>query len=170
MSFTGGADGDNPYAGLIFDAAGNLYGTTLHGGQTIGVGVVFKLTPNSDGTWTESVLYNFSGGADGALPRPASSSTRPGIFTARQWRRWQQMRLQCGTVFKLTPNSDGSWTESVLHSFSGHATEADPTLGLIFDAAGNLYGTTDGGGTTGAADGLQAGSELGWKLDEERAP
>src|SRR5882724_1814574 len=65
-SFKGGDDGDQPYAGVIFDSAGNLYGTTQFGGSH-GAGVVFKLTPSSVG-WRETVLYTFTGGTDGSLP------------------------------------------------------------------------------------------------------
>src|SRR5580658_7143427 len=90
-----GSDGYQPYAGLIFDAAGNLYGTTLEGGTGCQIG--------------------------------------------------------CGTVFKLSPNADGSWTESVLHSFNG-SDGAYPYAGLIFDAAGSLYGTAyEGGSGTGCS-------------------
>ena len=74
-----------------------------------------------------------------------------------------------GTVFELTPNGDGSWTESVLHSFNGSDGD-DPFAGLIFDAAGNLYGTTCDGGAFGVWHGFQAHAERGWKLDRERPP
>jgi uncharacterized repeat protein (TIGR03803 family) len=71
-SFTGGADGDLPLAGVTFDAAGSLYGTTVEGGGSgcngVGCGIVFQLTPGSDGKWTETVLYSFTGGADGSGP------------------------------------------------------------------------------------------------------
>ena len=71
-SFTGGTDGGDPAAGLIFDKAGNLYGTTVVGGTGAacsgGCGTVFKLTKNSSGKWTETVLYNFQAGSDGKNP------------------------------------------------------------------------------------------------------
>ena len=132
-SFTGRVDGREPTAGLIFDQAGNLYGTTNGGGlmpinciSTNGCGVVFKLTPNSDGSWTESVLHNFTKGADGAHPSTgslifdatgnlygtaedgANLSCKGGSFSG------------CGTIFKMTPNSNGSWAFSVLHAFAGN--------------------------------------------------
>jgi uncharacterized repeat protein (TIGR03803 family) len=140
-SFTG-EDGAVPYAGLIFDAAGNLYGTTTGGGAD-NDGVVFKLTPNPDGTWTESVLHSFTGG-DGAYP------WGPLIFDA-VGNLYGMTTLGGadgdGVVFKLTPNPDGTWTESVLHSFTGaDGFNEFGSAGLIFDADGNLYGTTVWGG------------------------
>src|SRR5271170_3831768 len=66
-NFTGGTDGGTPWAAVTFDASGNLYGTTQYGG-TSSAGTVFELVPNSNGTWTESVLYSFTGGSDGAYP------------------------------------------------------------------------------------------------------
>ena len=147
-SFTGGADGLIPLAGLVFDAAGNLYGTTGYGGAD-GSGVVFKLAPNPDGTWTESVLYSFTGYADGSIPGAGlifdptgnlyGTTTSGGPFSAGE------CPAGCGVVFKLAPNPDGTWTESVLHSFTG-ADGQYPRAGLVFDVAGNLYGTTNGGG------------------------
>src|SRR5579863_3976319 len=67
-SFTGGTDGGSPTTTLVFDAKGNLYGTTTTGGDSNGDGVVFKLSPSSGGKWTESVIHQFSNGRDGAQP------------------------------------------------------------------------------------------------------
>ncbi len=136
-----GSDGRYPYGGLTFDAAGNLYGTTPLGGA-FERGTGFELTPNGDGSWTESVLHSFNG-SDGAYPYAGLTfdaagnlygSTADGGSGA-----W-------GTVFELTPNGDGAWIESVLHSFNG-SDGAYPCAGLTFDAAGNLYGTTEDGGS-----------------------
>ena len=135
----GGPDGAYPgYADLVFDREGNIYGTTSEGGS--GAGVVFKLTP-SNGGWTESVLYSFNGGADGGTPQAGvildSAGNLYGTTTVGG-------QYQDGTVFKLTPSGSG-WTETVLHSFqSSEGTEPFGTL--IFDASGNLYGTTYDGG------------------------
>jgi uncharacterized repeat protein (TIGR03803 family) len=145
-AFTG-ADGSGPAAGLIFDAAGNLYGTTSGGGAD-GYGVVFELTPNPDGTWTESVLHSFTGGADGALPFAGLIfDTIGNLYGTTYYGPLGCAGLTdgCGTVFRLTPNPDGTWTESVLHSFTEGAGGGNPAAGLIFDAAGNLYGTTNFG-------------------------
>ena len=138
-------DGVSPSGGLIFDAAGNLYGTTVYGGANDG-GVVFKLSPGGDRTRTETVLHSFSG-PDGLRPDAHlifdananlyGTTTSGGAYGG-------------GTAFQLTPNENGTWTEAVLYSFCS-ATRCTnprgPNAGLIFDAAGNLYGTTTWGGT-----------------------
>jgi uncharacterized repeat protein (TIGR03803 family) len=142
--FTGGTDGSFP-GELLFDNAGNLYGTAAQGGVD-GGGVVFKLTPNSDGTWTESVLYAFTGSADGSYPdAPLILDAKGALYGtvvyagAHGW----------GGVFKLAPNSDGTWSETVLYAFTGGKDGGHPVTGLIFNAAGNLYGTTYWGGAYG---------------------
>jgi uncharacterized repeat protein (TIGR03803 family) len=134
--------GSGPFSRVIFDAAGNLYGTIYQGGADHN-GTVFKLSPNPDGTWTESVLYDFTGGADGSQPLASLIFDAGGNLYGTTWGGADSN----GTVFKLTPNPDGSWTESVLHSFAGGG--ANPEASLIFDAVGNLYGTTSGGGAYG---------------------
>ncbi len=142
-AFTG-PDGCNVMARLIFDPAGNLYGTAYIGG-TQGYGTVFKLTPQSIGTWTMSVLYNFcsscaGGGAPGSTLIFDAAGNLYGTTTAGYFSH------DNGTVFKLTPNSDGTWTESVLYNFNRHVRNLPIPGGLIFDAAGNLYGTTQWAG------------------------
>ncbi len=142
-----GADGNNPYAELIFDGAGNLYGTTFRGGAH-GVGTVFELTPVGDGTWTEKVLHTFiQNGIDGAGPVGGlifdhagnlyGTTSGGGTFLA-------------GTAFELSPAGGGTWTEKILHSFGSDPDGADPQASLVFDAAGNLYGTATTGGAGGA--------------------
>jgi uncharacterized repeat protein (TIGR03803 family) len=158
-SFTGGTDGSNPEAGLIFDAHGNLYGTTSQGGPTsavcgVGCGAVFKLARNADGTWAESVLHSFTGGADDGWGSHAglifdATGTLYGTTSAGGGTKCSGGG--CGTVFKLARNPDDTWTESVLHSFTGGADGNSPQAGLIFDAAGNLYGTTNTGGDASPA-------------------
>ena len=144
-SFTGGNDGARPFAGLIFDHAGNLYSTTYGGGND-GAGTVFELSPNQDG-WTENVLHSFNG-TDGSGPTDGlvfdSGGSLYGMTTGGG-------AYGGGTVFKMTPNQDGSWTENLLHSFTGGKDGRYPDHGsLVFDAAGNLYGATQGGGNNGA--------------------
>jgi uncharacterized repeat protein (TIGR03803 family) len=142
-----GSDGHAPDSGLIFDAAGNLYGTTLDGGAHRSDGVAFKLTPNADRSWTESVLHSFNG-SDGEGPTGLIFDAAGNLYGTTYYGGAHGR----GTAFKLTPKADGSWTESVLHSFNT-SDGAFPDAGLIFDAAGNLYGTTEGGGNSSVCDG-----------------
>jgi uncharacterized repeat protein (TIGR03803 family) len=140
-SFTAGSDGGRPNGDVIFDAIGNLYGTTCCGGDYDG-GTVFELTPNLDGTWSESVLHSFSGGGDGAGLYGGLVFDASGILygTASSGGAYGY-----GVVFKLAPNQDGTWTESTIHDFKGNKDGGTPNHGaLIFDGDGNLYGTTFG--------------------------
>jgi len=151
--FSGGTDGAYPHAGLIFDREGNLYGTTSAGGtnscpfqsQEPFCGTVFKLTPTADGQWQETVLYNFSGGTDGANPSAGVISDNQGnLYGTTAFGG-----LSHGTVFELSPGSNGSWTEQVLYRFTGGADGNGPGGGLALDRTGNLYGTTIVGGNSG---------------------
>jgi uncharacterized repeat protein (TIGR03803 family) len=137
------SDGADPYdAGLIRDATGNLYGTTYHGGSSgcSNCGTVFKLSPDGTET-TETILHSFTGGADGYYPladflvRDAAGN----LYGTTVYGGPEDS----GVVFKLSP----SRTETVLHTFSGGADGAYPAAGLVRDAAGNLYGTTNQGGS-----------------------
>src|ERR1019366_8743737 len=146
-SFSGGADGTYPYGGLIFDAAGNLYGTTTSGG-TSNTGTGFELTPAAGGTWTEKVLHNFNnGGTDGTRPYARLTFDAAGNLYGTTYGGGAYNSY--GTVFELTPAAGGTWTETVLWSFGNSTDGSYPWAGLIFDGAGNLYGTTSGGGTYG---------------------
>jgi uncharacterized repeat protein (TIGR03803 family) len=143
-SFGNGTDGAYPLAGLIFDAARNLYGTTS-GGGTYGDGTVFELTPAGGGGWTEKVLYSFGNGTDGSDPWAGLIFDAVGNLYGTTYGGGT---YNYGTVFELTPTAGGGWTEKVLHNFNYNGTDGDyPYAGLIFDAARNLYGTTLGGGT-----------------------
>ena len=146
----GSADGDAPYRGnLIFDQAGNLYGTTTFGGVD-GQGTVFKLTPDFNGMWSETVLYSFCARgypcADGAEPYGGLVFDVAGNLYGTTYVGGTQTR---GTAFELMPGKDGKWTETVLHSFGygGGFDALDPQAGLAIDSTGNLYGTTPIGGT-----------------------
>jgi uncharacterized repeat protein (TIGR03803 family) len=151
-SRTNCGDGEEPWASLIFDQAGNLYGTTFEGGA-LNQGTVFKLTPNADGSWRESVLYDFStciDGCDGEVPFAGLIFDLAGNLYGTTSLGGA---LNRGTVFKLTPNADGRWRESVLHSFCSRTNCGDGARPfyavLVFDLAGNLYGTTPEGGDQG---------------------
>ena len=136
-SFTGGADGANPTGGVVADPAGNLYGTTYRGGSS-SAGVVFKLDPAGN----ETVLHSFTGGADGGQPAAGVIRDSAGNLYGTTERGGGS---NSGVVFKL----DTAGHETVLHSFRGGSDGAQPAAGVIQDSAGNLYGTTQGGGGTG---------------------
>jgi uncharacterized repeat protein (TIGR03803 family) len=137
-SFTGD-DGAHPQADLIADPAGNLYGTTPSGG-VVGQGTVFRL--DSSGSLT--VLYNFTGGSDGAAPVAGLIADAAGNLYGTA-SRGGTGTFCCGTVFQLTPSGD----LTVLYSFTGGSDGGNPRAGLIADAAGNLYGTTGSFGPGG---------------------
>jgi uncharacterized repeat protein (TIGR03803 family) len=140
-SFTGAADGANPWATLIRDGAGNLYGTTQAGGSN-GVGTVFEL----DASGAETVLYSFTGGADGGLPLAGLVRDEAGNFYGTTFFGGASA-CGCGTVFKLDPTTG---KETVLYSFTGYPVDgATPEAGLVRDRVGNLYGTTSSGGAYG---------------------
>lgn len=155
-----GADGEYPQAGLVLDASGNLYGTTVAGGAESS-GTVFELMPKA-GKWEETILYSFNNnGSDGFYP-DGGLTLRPSgdIYgTTYYGGPWN-----FGTVFELK-RTTGGWKESVLHSFNGSDGRA-PEATLIFDALGNLYGTTQlgGGNSYGTVFELTAGA--GGKLEE----
>jgi hypothetical protein len=150
--FQGGSDGYQVQGGVTIDRAGNLYGTTLYGGnngcQGFGCGVLFQLVPNSNGTWTKNTLYTFQGGInDGWWPTgPPSIDSNGNLYVSTCYGG----PTDDGYLLKFTPQSNGQWARSVLHVFTGGASGACASSGVIFDAGGNIYGTThgiDGGGT-----------------------
>lgn len=144
-SFAGGSDGASTLAAVVFDEHGALYGATTRGGAS-NSGVVFRLTPPTvaGGAWTETVLYSFTGGSDGAFPYSALVFDPKGALYGTAYSGGAYNK---GTVFQLTPPSapGGVWTETVLHSFTGRSG-ANSFAGLVFGADGALYGTTSGGG------------------------
>jgi len=139
-------DGQDPRAGLIFDSAGNLYGATFSGGAHSS-GTVYKLSPSSGGTWTETVLHSFTlGSADVANPAANLIFDSAGnLYGAASYGNLSG----AGGVFELKPSAGGTWTEKVLYFFNsnGGSDGYDSFSPLIFDASGNLYGTTTLGGT-----------------------
>jgi uncharacterized repeat protein (TIGR03803 family) len=143
-------DGNQPEAGMVFDTAGNLYGTTAGGGQ-FGFGTVFELTLSS-GIWTETILYNFAGGNDGAEPKASLVIDSAGSLYGTTFDGGGPPKRcgngGCGIVFKLTPEAGGQWTES-LFRFGG-VLGLQPSASVLLDPAGNVYGTTTGGGSHGA--------------------
>jgi uncharacterized repeat protein (TIGR03803 family) len=146
-------DGLAPHGKLVFDKAGNLYGTTAGGGSNCqngvgGCGIVFELSL-SDGSWAESVLYSFgANSSDGAFPEAGPTFDNAGnLYGTTQGGGAYGL----GTVFELSPSprKDGSWTETVLWSFGAPGDGKVPLSHLVFDTSGKLYGTAAGGGTYG---------------------
>lgn len=154
LSFDG-KDGNLPNAGLVADASGNLYGTTSYNGGANGYGNVFELSHTKSG-WKETVLYDFTGGADGAWPLDSLILDKAGNLygTAESGGQGQCVKsgtqwLGCGVVFELKHSRTG-WKEKVLFSFvPGQVEGVIPVGGLVFDGAGNLYGTTWAPGVEG---------------------
>jgi uncharacterized repeat protein (TIGR03803 family) len=152
--FKGGRDGVDPNGSLIFDASGNLYGTTASGGGSQscasgGCGTVFELSPTSGSGWTESVLYRFQGEGDGQSPQGGVVFDRAGNLYGATVNGGTGCNFSCGTVFELSPVSGGGWIETILYNFQGADGNPDgayPEAGVTIDASGNLYGTTTGGG------------------------
>ncbi len=150
--FTGGNDGGGPAhaAPLVFGADGNLYGAA--GGGLNGAGVIFELT-RSGNSWTENVLYNFTGGSDGSEPTGIIFDNEGNMFgTAAAGANQQcQFGSGCGAIFKLTHTQSG-WTETTLHTFQ-EGTEGGHSGPLYRDPAGNMFGLNNdsgpdnGGGT-----------------------
>jgi hypothetical protein len=137
------------HGSLIFDQAGNLYGTSSPGAY--GYGDVFELSLNSGGTWTETVLYSFTGGADGRYPWGSLTFDANGnLYGTTEGGGAYGNGTGDGTVFELTPASGGGWTESVLHSFSSQQGGGfTPEGGVVLDSSGNIYGTTRFGAIKG---------------------
>jgi uncharacterized repeat protein (TIGR03803 family) len=145
-----GSDGIGPNA-LILDSLGNLYGST-GGGGAYNNGAVFELTPQSDGTWNETVLYSFPGGNDGAGPTISAFDASGNLYGATYGGGISNPTIclavgsGCGVAFKLAQNLNGTWFETVLHSFTGNDDGGNPQGGLLLDCAGNVYGVTSVGG------------------------
>lgn len=141
-SFPGAeGDGSQPDSGLVFDSSGNLYGTTVQGG-TRNYGTVYELSPDSNGTWTEEVLYSFQG-----LPGDGSYPTFPLVIDALGTLYGTTSdggSAGFGTVFTLS-RSGNTWSKNIIYSFSG--PDGDEPNGVTLDAVGNVYGTTLYGGT-----------------------
>jgi uncharacterized repeat protein (TIGR03803 family) len=144
-SFTDGIDGSGPGGGVVFDQAGNLYGTTPDGGA-YAEGTVYQLSP-SGGGWQEKIIHNFTGGNDGAVGSLGLLliDSAGGVYGVTELGGANS----AGTVFRLS-SSGGTWNLITLYAFKGQPDAAFPYGGLISDASSNLYGTTYYGGINGA--------------------
>jgi len=172
-----GSDGANPIAALLIGSDGRLYGTTAtggiwhacsHGYPFAGCGVVYRLQPpptncrNALCPWTETVLYNFTGFADGDTPNAGAlvSDSQGNLYGETIWGGNQNY----GVVYKMTPSA-GGWTQSAIHSFVW-ADGVTPVPGLISDSDGNLYGAgEEGGGQYGCGTVFELSpGQYGWSL------
>lgn len=149
-----GIDGHHPIAGVIFDAAGSLYGTTAYGPTSgydnEGLGIVFQLVPDTNGTWGEKLLYSFNSGGNpyaGLILDAAGNLYGTTLYGGSG-------DSFLGNVFQLTPDGKDGWSESALYNFCAARYNCNdgtyPYAGVIFDASGNLYGTTYQGGASGS--------------------
>jgi hypothetical protein len=135
----------NPTSSLVFDKVGNLYGVGVRGG-TYYQGAVYELRRGSGGKWTERMLHSFDD-SDGQWPYFAPVFGPDGNLygTTFQGGSGSCGETNCGLVYKLTPTSNGSWQETVLYEFQNFESGGLATSGVVFDKAGNLYGTAGGG-------------------------
>ena len=154
-------DGQNLWAGLIFDSSGNLYGTTYAGGSR-GQGTVFQMSPNGSGGWTERVIHNFGAAYDGTAPERGSlvRDSAGNLYGIT----FYGGGFNLGTAYKVSPNGSGGWTEAIIHSFGRGHDGANPYSGLILDGSGNFYGTTGFGGsnTKGTVFKISPNGSGGW--------
>jgi uncharacterized repeat protein (TIGR03803 family) len=152
-SFTGGGDGGEPYKGVVIDSQGNLYGTTVVGGLSLGpcidsgCGVVYKVS-QSGGKWTQSVIYSFTGGDDGFGPGGALVFDSHGNLDGMTPTGGAN---GLGTVFQLQPTASGPWQLRLLHTFAGGNDGATGSAGrLLIGPKGDLFGVATAGGVNGA--------------------
>ncbi|MFZ0321631.1 MAG: choice-of-anchor tandem repeat GloVer-containing protein [Candidatus Sulfotelmatobacter sp.] len=147
------ATGNGPTNGVIFDAAGNLYGTTSQGdsktcnNNEFGCGVVFEMSPKANGTWSYNVIYEFTGGVDGLHPSTQLVFDAAGNLYGATYGPINT-HASYGTIYELSPNGDGTWKFSLLYTFPGGNGGGQPNW-LVIDGSGNLYGTAQEGGSFG---------------------
>src|SRR5437588_6290534 len=146
-SFAGDEDGEYADTDLAIDKAGNIYGTTVLGGD-FGGGTVFQLSPTANG-WVHTVLYSFTGGADGGEPYKGVTIDRAGnLYGTAVTGGSGSCEGGCGVAYKLT-NSGGTWTQTVIHAFTGGDDGSGPGARVTVDKSGNVYGMTPTGGAYG---------------------
>ena len=155
-----GSDAASPFGNLISDSAGNIYGVAAGGGiqnsagcsgaqfiETTYCGAVFQLTKTASG-YTFHILHQFTGGSDGGSPFAGLTLDSAGnLYGTAAFGGSCPSAFGCGVVYELSPTTSGPWTETVLYSFQGGDDGGSPESQMVFDSAGNLYGTTEGGGS-----------------------
>jgi len=134
-------DGSKPYEGVVLDKAGNVYGATSQGGSSTGCGVIFKLAPQADGKWKETILYDFPKLSQGCIANTMAFDAKGNLWGTAQ----SGGASNNGVVFELTPQQSGKWKYQVVHQFNLKDGSL-PGSAVIFDSQGNLYGTTILGG------------------------
>ncbi|HEY3637279.1 MAG TPA: choice-of-anchor tandem repeat GloVer-containing protein [Rhizomicrobium sp.] len=145
--FTGGADGGTPHGTMVFGPDGALYGAAGFGGKS-GAGLIYRFSQMGNGKWKEDILYNFTNGADGGYPYCTPIFDGAGNLYGTALNGGNTGN---GVVFELAPPAPGGkkWAETVLHSFDDSTDGVEPRMGVIMDGSGNLYGTTESGGSIG---------------------
>lgn len=146
-------DGAEPQGSLVFDAAGNLYGAT-NGGGAYGFGTVFELSPSGSGTWTETLLHSFLNTFSSDIWTLQGSVVFDNAGNLYGCTEAGGIDND-GGIFELSPAGDGTWTETILHTFTGGTNHSKDGAVCnwetpVFDSAGNLYGVTSYGGANGA--------------------
>ncbi len=157
-TFNGALSDCNPWAGLVMDGAGNLYGTAV---ETYGYGAVYELLPTSAGGWNYSVIFQFTLGSEGIWPTSKLALDAAGNLYGTTSIGGS---ADFGDVFELSPTVSGGWNETVLYSFTNGSDGGTPVAGLTFDAAGNLYGTTQHGGSQAGVCAFSSGCGVVFKL------
>lgn len=149
---------------MVADAASNLYGSTEKGGNIQGgqcgdqgCGTVFELSPSQGGGWSKSTIYTFNFGLDGGYPSGGVTRDTSGNLYGETLfgGSFACPGEGCGVIYELTPQSGGSWTFSVPHTFNGlnGSLGRNPSGGLTLDSVGNLYGSTESGGDLSCSEG-----------------
>jgi uncharacterized repeat protein (TIGR03803 family) len=134
-------DGQTPYEGVVLDKAGNVYGATYQGGSSTGCGVIFKLAPQANGKWKETILYDFPKLSQGCIANTMAFDAEGNLWGTAQ----SGGASNNGVVFELTPQPSGKWKYQVVHQFNLKDGSL-PGSAVTFDNRGNLYGTTILGG------------------------
>jgi hypothetical protein len=154
-TFAGSNDGIDPVGGVIFDTNGNLYGATSQGGtgsscSLFGCGTVFELSPSVDGSWKETIVYNFTGSTDGGHPASRLIFDQSGNLYGTTGGSGNYTCTHiggCGNAYRLAPGSGGSWTETALYDFKREGGQGIfPSGSLLLKGNGELYGATTSGG------------------------
>ncbi len=150
FTFNAATSGANPSSNLVFDAEGNIYGTMLGSQAKYSYGAVFMFSRGSNGKWSRKILYAFTGGTDGGNPNGLVLAPNGDLYVTT-WGIGVAPCTQCGSVIRLSRNSQGEWQEQTLYTFKTFAEGNNPTGNVILDGSGNLYGVTYMGGENNEA-------------------